>query len=77
MMLAYTLQESPQHWCWSLPLDSMHSLEKLCNLIESSFHNFDPEPLDQKLLKQWKTLQQSPMDFWDCFRVLQFQASKS
>jgi len=49
LLLAYTLLESPLRWCWSLPLGSMHSLEKLCDLIKSTFHHFDPEPLDQKL----------------------------
>ena len=70
LLLAHTLCESPQQWCGSLPPSSMHSLENFYDLIESTFHHFDPEPLDKKMLKQWKTLQESHMDFWDRFCVL-------
>ena len=43
----------------------------------SFFHHFDPKPLDQKMLQQWKALHELPMEFWECFHVLQFQAPKS
>lgn len=58
-------------------LYNVHSLEFFYDLIKWTFHHFDPEPLDQKLLKQWKATQESPMDFWDHFCVLRFQAPKS
>lgn len=51
LLLAYTLCESPQCWCWSLPPSSVHSLEQVFYLIESTFHHFDPEPLDKKNVK--------------------------
>jgi len=75
-LLSYTLCESPKQWCCSLLVDSVHSLEQLCDLIESTFHRFDLEPLDQKLLQKRKAPHESPMDFWQCFHVLQFQAPK-
>ena len=62
-LLAYTLRESPLAWCCSLLVGSMHSLEQFCDLIESTFHHFDREPLDQKML-QWKAPHESPMNFW-------------
>jgi len=55
----------------------VHSLDQFCDLIESTFHHFDPEPLNKKLIQQWKAPHESPMEFWYCFRVLQFQAPKS
>jgi len=54
MLLSYTLCESPQQWRCSLPPSNVHSLERLCDLIESTFHYFDPEPLDQKPIQQRK-----------------------
>ena len=77
LLLAYTLRESPLWWCCSLPCSSVHSLEQFCDLIESTFHDFDPKPVDKNLLEQWKAPQESPDDFWQCFRVLHFQALKS
>lgn len=76
-LLSHTLRKSPQQWCRNLPHDYMHSLKQLCDLIESTFHHFDPKPLDKKLIKQWKDLHKSPMDFWQRFRVLRFEASKN
>jgi len=72
----HMLHESPQRCCCSLPPGNMHSLEQLCDLIESNFHDFDPEPLDKKLLKQRKTPQESPTNFWERFHVLHFEAPK-
>jgi len=55
----------------------VHSLEQLYYLIESTFHHFDPETLDKKMLIEWKTPQESPMNFWDRLYVLQFQSLKN
>lgn len=55
----------------------MHSLDQLCDLIESTFDYFDPKPLDKKLLQQRKAPHESPTKFLERFRVLQFQAPKS
>jgi len=54
----------------------MHSLEHSCDLIEDTFHCFDLEHLDQKPLQQWKAPHELPMDFWQSFCDLQFQAPK-
>jgi len=54
----------------------MRSLEQFYDLIESTFHHFDPEPLDQKVLQQRKALHELPMEFWERFLVLQFQDPK-
>lgn len=77
ILLLYSLHESTQRWCCSIPPGSVHSLEQLCDLIGSTFHHFYLEPIDQKLLQQRKAPHESPMEFWECFRVLQFQAPKS
>ena len=77
MLLAYTLRKSPLHWLCILLVDSMLSLEHFYDLIEDTFHHFDPKPLDKKLLEQRKALQESPDDFWQRFLVLQFKALKS
>lgn len=52
LLLSHTLHESPQRWCHNLHRGRVHSLEQFCDLIESTFHHFDPEPLDKKLFKQ-------------------------
>lgn len=77
LFLAYKLCESPHRWLCSLPANRVHSLEHLCDLIEDTFYHFDSEHLDQKLQQQRKTLHESPMDFWQRFCILQFQAPKS
>lgn len=64
LLLGCTLRESLHRWLCSIPADNVHSLEKFCDLIEDTFHHFDLEHLDNKLLQQWKAWQQSPMDFW-------------
>jgi len=64
LLLAYTLRKSPLQWLCSLPADSVHSLEHFCDLIEDTFHHFDPEHLDHKLLQQQKAPHESPNDFW-------------
>lgn len=76
LLLTYTLRESPHQWLCSLPTDNVHSLQHFYDLIEDTVYHFDPEYLDQKLLQQWKALHESPMDFWQRFRDLQFQAPK-
>ena len=75
-LLAYTLHESPLWWLCSLSADKVHSLEHFCDLIEDTFHHFDPKPLDQKLLQQRKTPYELHTEFWDRFCVLKFQAPK-
>ena len=77
LLFAYTLRESPHQWLCSLPADRVHSLEHFCDLIEDTFYHFDRDHLDQKLLQQRKVPHESTMDFWQCFRDLQFQALKS
>ena len=77
LLLAYTLYESPHRWLCNIPADNVHSLEHFCDLIEDTFYHFSLEHLDQKLLQQRKALHESTMDFWQHFRDLQFQASKS
>lgn len=77
MLLATTLCESPQRWCHNLPHNCVHSFNYFCDLIESIFHLFDPEALDQKMLKQWKALHEKPMCFWQHFHLLQFEAPKN
>ncbi len=74
---AYALREYPHRWLCILPVENVHSLENLCDLIEDTFYHFNPEHLDQKLLQQRKARRESPMDFWRRFRDLQFQAPKS
>lgn len=64
-------------WLCNLPVDNVHSLENLCDLIEDNFYHFYIKHIDQKLLQQQNTPHESPMDFWQCFRHLQFQAPKS
>jgi len=77
VLLSITLHECPQRWCPNLPHNCMHSFKNFNDLIKSVFHHFDPEPLDKKLLKQRKTSHESPMDFWQRFHVIQFEASKN
>ena len=69
-LLAYTLHESSFCWVLSLLVDSMHSFEHLCDLIEDMFYHFDPEHLDQKLLQQQRALHESVIDFWQHFQEL-------
>jgi len=76
LVLAHALRESPQRWCCSLPADNMHSLGHFYDLIKDNFHHFDPKYLEQKLLQQKKDLHELPMEFWQCFRDLHFQAPK-
>jgi len=46
LLLAYTLRESPFRWVLSLPVDTVHSFEHFCDLIEDTFYHFDPDHLD-------------------------------
>ncbi len=69
-MLAYKLHEYPLRWLCSLPANSMHSIEHFCDLIEDTFHHFDLEHIDHKLLQQRKAPYESLDDFWQCFCVL-------
>ena len=77
LLLVYTLRESPFHWVLSLPADTVHSFEHFCDFIEDMFYHFDPDHLDWKLLHQRRASHESVIDFWQCFRDLQFQAPKS
>jgi len=77
LLLAYTLHKSPHQWLCNLLADSMHSLEQFRDLIEDTFHHYDSNHLDHKLLQQQKAPHKSPMDFWQCFHDLQFRALKS
>jgi len=72
LLLASTLHESPFHWVLSLPANTMHSCEHFCDLIEDMFHHFDPNHLDQKLLRQHRAPHESIIDFWLCFHDLHF-----
>ena len=51
-LLAHTLRESSRRWLLSLSADNVHSLEHFYDLIEDTFHHFDPKNIDQKLLQQ-------------------------
>lgn len=77
LLLAYTLGKSPFCWVLSLPANTMHSFEHLCDLIEETFYNFDINYLDRNVLQQWSAPHESIIDFWQCFHDLQFQALKS
>ena len=46
LLLAYTLRESQHRWLFNLSVESMHSLEHFCDLIEDTFYHFDPEHID-------------------------------
>lgn len=63
LMIAYTLRESPHRWMCSIPTESMHSLDHLCDLIEDTFYHFNPEHLDHKLLQNRKAPHESLMEF--------------
>jgi len=76
LLLAYTHRESPFNWVLSLPSDTMHSFEHLCDLIGDIFYHFDPNNHDQKLLQQWRDPHKSIIHFWQHFGDLQFQAQK-
>jgi len=67
LMVAYTLRESPFHWLFNLPTDTMHSFEHFCDLVEDMFHHFDPDHLDRKMLQKWRALHESVIDFWQRF----------
>jgi len=77
LLLAHTLRESPHRWLLGLPANNMHSLEKLCDIIEDTFYHFDIDIPDRKLLYQWKALHESVVDFWQRFHDLLFQAPRS
>ena len=51
LLLAFTLRESPFHWVLSLPANTVHSCQHFCDLIEDTFHHFDPDHLDRKVLQ--------------------------
>jgi len=55
----------------------MHSFKQFNELIESVFHHFDIEVFDKKILKQWKAMHESPMDFSESFCLFMFEAPKS
>ena len=61
----------------SLLVDTVHSFEHFCDLIEDMFCHFDLEHLDEKLLQQQRALHESVIDFWQHFHDLQIQASRS
>lgn len=55
----------------------MHSCDHFCDLIEDTFHHFDPDHLDRKLLQKWRAPHESVIDFWQHFHDLQCQAPRS
>ena len=77
LLLAFTLHESPFRWVLSLLVDTVHSFEHFCDLIDDMFYHFDPYHLDRKLLQQQRAPHESVIDFWQCFCDLQFQSPRS
>jgi len=75
-LLANTLRDHPSKWCGTLPHNSMHSFNQFSDLIKYVFHHFDPEVLDKKLLKQWKALYESTMEFSEHCYLFIFEALK-
>jgi len=67
LLLAYTFREAPFHWVLSLLVDTAHSCEHFCDLIEDTVYHFDPDHLDWKLLQQRRAPHESVIDFWQCF----------
>jgi len=41
----HTHRESPFHWVLSLRVETVHSFEYLCDLIQDTFYHFDPNHL--------------------------------
>ena len=77
LFLSYTLHESPCRWVVSLSVDTVHSFEHFCDIIEDTFYHFDPYHLDKKKLQQRRAQHEFVIDFWQHLCDLQFQALRS